>query len=333
MIDMKEELLNILEEFRKYKLGSDNNRESSVKNYLIYLNEFFRKMDKLPGEITIDDIQDYIIYLKVDKKNGVNTQKIKQSSIRLFYDWYSRRYRIENPAYSLRPIQEEIKVAIMPTPDELTRMVYACDTTTFTGRRDAAVICLFADTGIRLGECSALNIENIQVHKNNYICIVPRKPGVKARRERMIEFGELTQGALIGETFSAYYTDIKYVQNYKYGDPLFKQQGIIHKDGRLGPQGLRFIIHKYQVKSEIDRSITPKSFRHFFGTYSVINDTPIQHLKELMGHAWLETTMRYVHWAEVIKADSLKKRGTSGLKAPESGAGFTKIIKDAHSRS
>ena len=327
---MNKEIEGLLEEFGRYNLGSLNNRPTSVDRYLKYLTHFFNQINKPVDDIDLDDIQDYMICLNVEKKNSVNTQRVKQSSIKLFFGWYSTRYHKDNPADLIGTIMEEVKVPVMPTPNELVQMVYACDPTTFMGRRDAAIICLLADTGIRLGECVALNIENIQVYKNNFVCIVPRRHGVKGRHERMIEFGELTQGALIGEMFSAYYTDIKYVHSFKPGDPLFKQDGIKYKGDRLGKDGIAILIRKYRGLAEIDRQITPKSFRHFFGTYSTINGTKLQHLKQLMGHAWIETTQRYVHWAEVIKADSLKKRGTTGLRSKESSAGFAKIVKDAH---
>jgi integrase/recombinase XerC len=328
---MHKDIPDILEQWQKYKIGSRNNRDSSVTNYLKYLREFFNYSGKHPGKVTIDDIEDYIIYLKVKRINKINTQKIKQTTLRLFYAWYSHRFHSSNPTESLMPIREEIKMPMMPTPDELTRMVYACDNTTFAGRRNAAIICLFADTGIRLSECVELNIDSIQVHKNNYICMVPR---IKGRRERMVPFGDLTAGALVGETFSAYYTDAKYIKQYKTGDPLFKQDGIIHKDNRLGHKGLRGVLDKYQKEAELDKRVTPLSFRHYFGTYRTINGTPLQHLKQLMGHAWAETTQRYIHWAEVIKADSLKKHGsTSGLKSKDSATGFSKITKDAVSHS
>jgi site-specific recombinase XerD len=320
---MTDETKQIIEEFRRYQLGTKGNKERSVNNYLKYLRMFFNYIGKNPGEITGEDVENYIIHLKVELKNAINTQKIKQTALRIFYAWFCRKYQYQNPCEWLHPIQEEVKIPIMPTPDELTRMVYSCDVTTDIGRRDAAIICLLADTGIRLSEIVALNLSSIQVHENNYLLVVPR---IKSW-ERLVPFGALIKGKLIAEFFSAYYNDIVYIKQYNPHDPLFKQDGPIIKGGRLSARGIRRIIAKYTALAEVDKNITPHSMRHFFGTYSIINGTTLQDLKPLMGHARIETTMRYVHIKQMLTAESVSKRGTSGLKAPDSHTGFVEMMR------
>lgn len=319
---MDKEKNALLDEYYIYKLGR-NAKERTLKSYINNIKAFFKYIPKPVDEITLDDINNYMIYLKIELKNSNNTQKLKQTAIRLFYAWYSKRYQKPNPTEWLAPIREEIKVPIMPTEDEFLRMVYACDVTTFIGRRNAALLCILADTGIRRSECSALNIGNIQLHENNYLCVVPK---IKSY-ERMVPFGDLTQGALVGEFFTSYYSEIKYVLGWKPGEPLFKQMGIRYKDGRLGVQGINKLVQRYAKLAEIDRHFTAHSFRHFFGTYSYINGTGIREIQQLMGHAWLATTERYIHIAEVIKANSLKHRATTHLQAPKQWSGFVQNIK------
>jgi site-specific recombinase XerD len=325
---MNNSLNETLEEFRRYETLTRHVKERSTSKYINYLKMLFSYIDKEPDEVSHRDIENYILHIKVDLKNAINTQKVKLAAIRIFYGWYSKRYHAQNPTELFGPIQEEVKIPVMPTPDELTRMVDACDISKDIGRRDAALICLFADTGIRVSECAALNVNNIQVHAHNFVLLVPR---IKSR-ERMIPFGQLTQGAMVGEFFAAYFQDIKYLKNYKETDPLFKQMGPCYKDGRLGIVGIYKIIKKYSKQAEIGRRISPHSFRHFFGTYSVINGTRVEHLRTLMGHAWLETTMRYVHLAEVIEPDSIRMRGTSSLKAPPAATGFVEILNRARKK-
>jgi site-specific recombinase XerD len=327
---MSESLFNdILEEFRKYKVVNQDKRESSVNRYILNIRKFFAWIKKEnPEEITMEDVQDYIIYLKVDQKNSTNTQKIKQASIRIFFDWYSKRHHIKNPCELIGPIQEEIKIPSMFTPDDLTRMVYSCNTSKPIGRRDAAILCLLADTGIRISELMALNLGSIQIHENNFTLVVPR---VKSR-ERLVPFGQLTAGAMVAEFFAAYYQDIKYVQNFKDSDPLFVQYGPKHHGARLGLKGIKGVITRVRKNSEITKRITAHSFRHFFGTYSVINGTRVEQLRLLMGHAWLETTMRYVHIADVISPETIKHRGTTSLQAPKHQTGFVQILKKAREK-
>jgi len=323
------ELKDILEEFKKFKLVNQDKRESSIIRYLMNIRAFFKWIRKDdPDQVTMEDVQNYIIHLKVDQKNSVNTQKIKQASIRIFYDWYSKRYHMKNPCELIGPIQEEIKIPSMFTPDELTRMVYSCDTSKAIGRRDAAILCLLADTGIRISECRALNLGSIQIHENNFALVVPR---VKSR-ERMVPFGYLTAGAMVAEFFAAYYQDIKYVQNFKDNDPLFVQYGPKDHGDRLNIAGLKGVIRRARKNANITKRITAHSFRHFFGTYSVIHGTRVEQLRLLMGHAWLETTMRYIHIADVISPETIKHRGTTDLQAPKHQVGFVQILKKAREK-
>jgi len=323
---MQEETKNILDEFGRYRAGTKNNSQNSVRTYMASLRMFFQFIKKHPSQVSLDDIEDYMIYLKVTRKNSVNTQKAKQVVLRLFYAWYSTKYHTENPTEKLILIQEEIKIPIMPTPDEFTRMVNSCDVSTEIGRRDAALICVLADTGIRLGECVALRVGNVEVHENNFILIVPR---IKSRRERVVPFGRLIEGDIVAEYFSLFFNEIRFLKNSSMDDPLFKQIGLFTKDGPLGKAGIAYRIKKYTKAAGVLKKITPHSFRHFFGTYSVMKGADPYTLRQLMGHAWLDTTARYVHLSEFYKGTSVEHRGVAGQQAPESMRGFAKITRNA----
>ena len=68
-------------------------------------------------------------------------------------------------------------------PAELARLVAACDPTTAVGRRDAAVVLLFLDTGIRCAELSALDLAD---------CDLPRRRLLirhgKGNKQRVVPF-------------------------------------------------------------------------------------------------------------------------------------------------
>lgn len=51
--------------------------------------------------------------------------------------------------------------------------------------------------------------------------------------------------------------------------------------------------NKYKVRSGIDKRIRPHLLRHTAATQLLFNGCPIGHIKEILGHARLETTCRY----------------------------------------
>lgn len=313
----------VIEEFKRYKIGQENKKFSTAHKYGLAMRDFFIQVEKFPDQVIKNDVVEHIIYMKVNKKYSVNTQRLRLSAIKDFYAWFRRRYQYAvDPMDGVASIQEEVKVPIMPTPDELVRLVYECKETTEQGRRDAALICLLSDTGIRISECALLNIGNIQKHENNFAVIVP---ATKGRWERMVPFGRLIKGDLVGEHFSAYWQEIKFKKLYKDNEPLFKQDGPIHKGGRLGISGIQLLFRKYVRKSGVNSGISAHSMRHFFATYSIIEGVLPTSLQKLMGHAWLSSTERYIHLADVIKNDTVNRRGTAGLKAKSHFTGYTNI--------
>lgn len=322
----------LIKEFMRYKVGQQHKKFSTAQRYGDIIRHFFSKVEKFPEQITSEDVVNFIIYMKVEAKLANNTQKLKVSAIKSFFAWYARRYQADDPTKDVAPIQEEIKVPVMPTPDELVRMVYECDVGTERGRRDAAIICLIADTGIRIGECAALNLGNIQLHENNFTVIVP---GIKGRWERIVPFGRLINGDLIAEHWAAYWEEIKFSKHWRDSEPLFKSNGHRpdHRGSRLSSTGIYNRVIKFVKKAGLNEGITAHSLRHFFATYSTIAGIDIHRLKYLMGHAWISSTERYIHIAESIKHETINLRGTVGLKSRPQFTGYSNIARQIHKQT
>jgi len=314
----------IVEEFVVFKTAR-NMRPKSHTAYRSSLMMFFTAVGKPPDKVVVEDIEQYVLQLKLDGKS-INTQRFRQGVLRTFFAWLSKRYHIPNPAESLYPIREEIKIPIMPTPDEFIRMVYTCDTTKPIGRRNAALLVLAADTGMRLQEITELNVGNIQLHNSNFSVIVPR---VKGGRERVVPFAKLTQGSLVAEHWTNYWQEIKFVHHWPDRHPLFVQQGPVQSGDRLGSKGIQVMVLNAAKRAGITKPLRPHALRHFFATYAYLNGTDLRTLQALMGHVWSETTNRYIHIAESIGGKTLDTRASSHMSAEDHAHGFVKILQDA----
>jgi integrase len=86
------------------------------------------------------------------------------------------------------------KVIEQPVPvlstDELRRLIAACNGKGFTERRDEAMIRLFLDTGMRLGEMRGMKVSDLDL--DLMVAIVHGK----GRRFRTVPFGDTTTAAL-----------------------------------------------------------------------------------------------------------------------------------------
>ena len=70
------------------------------------------------------------------------------------------------------------------------------------------------------------------------------------------------------------------------------------------------------AKNITDR-ITFHTLRHTFGSWHAINGTPINVIRELMGHADISTTERYLHLAPDHKEAAMEKFSNKYLEATQ----------------
>jgi site-specific recombinase XerD len=67
-----------------------------------------------------------------------------------FFAWLAaERESLESPMLNMKPPRIPDSPVAVPSAEEMKKLLATCDTDTLEGRRDAAIIRLFADSGIR----------------------------------------------------------------------------------------------------------------------------------------------------------------------------------------
>ena len=74
-------------------------------------------------------------------------------------------------------------------------------------------------------------------------------------------------------------------------EPLF----VNSRGGRLTARSVGRLIKKYTKSSGIFRKVSPHSLRHTFATHLLDAGADIREIQEMLGHASLSTTQRYIH--------------------------------------
>ena len=83
-----------------------------------------------------------------------------------------------------------------------------------------------------------------------------------------------------------YLTDLlPYVFRFKPGEKMFE----------MSKRQTGYMVNRLKTLADIDKSITPHSFRHGYTTRLINNGMDVPTCSRLLGHAKLETTMRYWH--------------------------------------
>lgn len=140
--------------------------------------------------------------------------------------------------------------------------------------RNRFVISLLYSSGIRLSEFISLNRGQIQHRRFTVI-----GKGGKAR----LCFIDKRTETLMSEYLSK-------------RDDSCSALVVSHLNRqRMTPTNVQLLIKNSARRAGISKNVTPHSLRHSFATNFLQNNGNVRYCQEMLGHASLETTMRYTH--------------------------------------
>lgn len=154
------------------------------------------------------------------------------------------------------------------------------------GLRDRALLELLYASGLRVGELVALNWRDVDVGAR-----VLRVVG-KGDRERMTPFGGPAEQAL-RQWLDAWEDVFRRRSGNEDGhlEPVFLNRN----GGRLSARSVRRIIDRYVEETAQAAGAHPHALRHSFATHLLESGADLRSIQELLGHASLSTTQRYMH--------------------------------------
>jgi site-specific recombinase XerD len=242
----------------------------TIRHYLSelrYLFVYYGDVD--PYDFTEDMIIQYLLYLS--KTLGCSRVKCKMAaqSISFFLRHVVKRpYVIPTVIYP-RPTS---KLPPVMLPEEVMKLIDGVQNV-----KHRTILMLLYSTGMRISEIANCRITDID-SKNMRIKIVQGK-GCKDRYTIMSE--------QVLMELRAYYL------MYKPKDYLFNG----YREGkRYSVRSIQHLMQKALIKVGLEsKNYTIHTIRHSFATHLVDNGTDLHTIKELLGHASLQTTMKYMH--------------------------------------
>ncbi len=161
--------------------------------------------------------------------------------------------------------------------------------------RNLALVDLLFATGMRVGEVSALSLDDFLVQE-----AVFRVQG-KGGRDRL--------------AFAVDKQSLQIQQDHLSGRMKIKTESsalflnIARK--RLSTQGIANVVAKLRSEAGIQRHVTPHMLRHTVATLLLRNGADIRVVQEFLGHASIATTQRYTHISKEHLIEVLRKRHPS----------------------
>lgn len=261
-----EELLMLFLSAKRVEGCSDK----TLNYYQATMERALRELNLHVTRITTNHLRQYLSDYQqrsqCSKSNIDNIRRILSS----FFSWLeNENYIMKSPVRRIHKIKtaETIKEAYSDETLEILR-------DNCVASRDLAMIDLLASTGMRVGELVRLN--RVDIDFENRECVVFGK----GSKERPVYFDARTKIHLHN-----------YLQSRNDDNPaLFVTLARPHK--RLEISGVEIRLRRLGRSLGIEK-VHPHKFRRTLATRAIDKGMPIEQVQRLLGHAQIDTTMRY----------------------------------------
>lgn len=277
---------NSLKIFIEYLQIEKNYSQYTIEHYQHDIREFFLFMSE-QGIERLDNVEysDTRIYLTKLFNQQLSRKSVarKISCMRSFYKFLLREKQVEDNPFSLVSIPKlEKRLPDFFYEEELSELFKACETETVLGKRNKALLELLYATGIRVGECSKIQLKDLDLSLSTVLV------HGKRRKERYVPFGSFAHDALEDYILNGRKDLLKEKEDHGY---LF----LNFRGGPLTDRGIREILNKLIEQSALTGKIHPHKLRHSFATHMMSNGADMRTVQELLGHAFLSSTQVYTH--------------------------------------
>lgn len=247
--------------------------DGTLYNYGKHLKMFFQRLQKLPNEVTTNDIRIYLMEYQRER-NIKNTSLDKlRMYISSFYKWaVSENYIDKDPTVNIKHIKCENRKVSPLTQIDLEYLRKGCET-----KREIAILETLYSTGCRVTELATL--------KKNDIDFNTKKVQLfgKGKKHRT-SFLNAKAEVAIKDYLNTRNDNCEYLFISERGEPK-----PIKKEAYE-----RIMKNIYnRVKDDIGVKVTPHVIRHTTATTALQNGMNIEEISKLLGHSNINTTMIY----------------------------------------
>lgn len=270
----EEEFLNYLKNIRLYSKKTVASYEYDLKDYALFLEK---------NNLTIKDDNDKTLKLYLnyvyDKKISNKSISRHLSSLRTYYDFLKKENIVtENIFKNVKNPKIEKTIPNFISHDKLNEIFTSFNDSNLDIRNRLVIELLYA-TGLRVGELVNIKIKDIDFGAQSI------KVLGKGSKERYVFYNNTTK-----EVLKKYLVVRKKLQKKENDYLLLNDKGTPIKEASV-----RKIIQTTLMKCGIKSKITPHTFRHTFATDLLNQGLDLVNVKELLGHASLNTTSIYTH--------------------------------------
>lgn len=275
-----------IKSFQSYLRIERSLSPNTIANYsfdLLRLTQFLElnNVVKNPINITEEEIQQFIY--SVSKEVNPRSQARIISGLKSFFSYLIfEDYRTDNPMELIETPKIGRKLPDTLSVQDIDALIAAIDLSKDEGERNKAMLETLYGCGLRVSELISLKISDL-FFAEGFIKITG-----KGNKQRFVPIGSTTQ-----KFIGLYKNHVRTHLNIQKGheDTLF-----LNRRGKQLTRAMIFtIIKDLAVKINLNKAISPHTFRHSFATHLLENGADLRSIQLMLGHESITTTEVYVH--------------------------------------
>lgn len=259
-ISLEQSIVNYLDDRRRYGL-----KELTINGYQLELKlflEYFKEM-KI-SQIDTNEIKNFLRFREDNYGiNSKNSMERIRGIIKVYFDWLVEENLVKNnPVKKIKPYKQAEGTKESLDEIEIQEIISACNTL-----RDRALIEVLLSTGCKLGELQKIKLKHINWRENTIT----------------IEGGD-TKNRVVLLTQQARYHLEKYIKSKDDGtDFLFVTERKPYRP--LSSRGIQRTIKEIIKKTNINKQVSPSTFRHTFAQRMINEGYPTHVIQSLLGNS------------------------------------------------
>lgn len=282
---------NALKDYKHYlkierglSKNSIDNYEFDVLKLITYLE--INTIITTPILISHTTIQPFIY--EVSKTINARSQSRLISGLRSFFNYLVfEDYRTTNPIDLIESPKIGRKLPDTLSLKEIDMLIDAIDLTkeynkVRIGERDRTILETLYSCGLRVSELTNLKVSDL-FFDEGFIKVTG-----KGDKQRFVPIDSNTQNYI-----TIYRTEVRTQINVspEFKDTLF----LNHKGNQLTRAMIFTIIKRLALKINLNKTISPHTFRHSFATHLLENGANLRAIQLMLGHESITTTEVYMH--------------------------------------
>ena len=275
-----------IKEYQNYLRLERGLSKNTIENYTFDIEKlvlFLNQHDIKISPITIsEEIVQQFIYEIASKVNARSQSRVI-SGLKSFFNYLVfEDYRKDTPLELIEVPKTGRKLPDTLATEEIDALISAIDLSTPEGERNRAMLETLYSCGLRVSELVGLKISDL-FFEEGFIKITG-----KGNKQRFVPVG----GSTI-KYITSYVNLIRvhYAVQKGHEDTLF-----LNRRGKQLTRAMIFtIIKELALKINLNKTISPHTFRHSFATHLLENGADLRSIQLMLGHESITTTEVYMH--------------------------------------